>query len=172
MFQNSEKFPNYKYNNLFSYIFSSKGCFERCDFIGITACCFLLLQFAMKQSLIFNNIIYCLTFYVLSIAIQKRCRDINWKGTFFIFLFFVTFPLLNYYQYMKINDIIIPKNLKDILAFLGSIYFLSHCFLILIPGKNIKDKDKNKQSMLLNYPYIYIVFGVIFFLVGQYFAIR
>lgn len=121
----------------------------------------------MKQSLLLNDIVYCVIFYILSAAIQKRCQDIQWKGTIFLLLFFITFPLLNYYQYMKTNDIFIPSQLKNILAVLGCLYLFCHCLLLCIPGKMIKDKQMN--SGLLKYPYMYMSLGVIVFLAGQYF---
>ena len=167
MSPNTQNLNNNQEDSLFSYFFSKDGFLGRGDFLGIIVLCHLFLQFAMKQSLILNDIIYCLAFYILSVAIQKRCQDIQWKGTFFLLLFFITFPLLNYYQYMKINDILIPSQLKNILAIFGSIYFFCHCLLLFIPGKKIKDKQIN--SKFLKYPYVYMSFGIILFLVGQYF---
>ena len=160
-FQNNEKTKG-----VVAYFFSFKGTLGRADFLGVMVFVSLLLRLCMQQNIIIYDIVYLLVFCSMLAATQKRCRDINWQGTFFILLYSITFPFFNYYQYMKSNDILISESLKNILAVLISMYFLSYAILILVPGK--KEQDKNIQSCLLKYPYIYIGLFFVLFLIGQY----
>ena len=149
--------------------FSCQGTLDRSAFLGIMVSLYLLLKISMEQSIILYDILYWPVFYLTLVTIQKRCRDIKWNGTFFIMLYSIAFPFINYYQYMKLNDIVISQHLNNVIVALSSMYFISYIVLLLVPGKNIK--DKNVQSFLLTYPIIYSGICFILFLVGQYFFI-
>lgn len=86
---------------MFLPYFSTQGTLCRSEFLVVMVSFYLLLKIFMEQSIIFYNIVYWPIFYLTLAAIQKRCRDINWNGTFFILLYSIAFPFLNYYQYMK-----------------------------------------------------------------------
>ncbi len=83
MSPNAQNLNNNQEDSLFSYFFSKEGFLGRGDFLGIIVLCHLFLQFAMKQSLILNDIIYCLAFYILSVAIQKKMSRYSVEGNLF-----------------------------------------------------------------------------------------
>ena len=160
-----KKNANIPYKEILSHYFSMLGTLGRTEFLGIMVSAYLLLKISMHLNLILNDIVYLPVFYSMLAATQKRCRDIHWSGNFFIILFSLAFPFINYYQYMKANDMLIPQNLKDIVFVLGVLYFFSYIILLLIPGK--EQKDKIIRSPLLKHPHIYSGLFFILFLVGQ-----
>ena len=83
MSSNAQNLNNNQEDSLFSYFFSKDGFLGRGDFLGIIVLCHLFLQFAMKQSLILNDIIYCLAFYILSVAISVlTTKEKNFSSVF------------------------------------------------------------------------------------------
>ena len=75
-------------NGKTDYFFSFAGTYNRTDYWSIMVAIYLLINYTSKLNIVYLNIsMYLMMLYVFLITVQKRCRDMNIKGTLFIFLF-------------------------------------------------------------------------------------
>lgn len=132
-------------------IISVKGVLSRLQFFGVVI---ILLMFnswvRMLNIEILKYLFGMLSFYCLSAAVQKRCRDFKNSGTFFI-LCSTVLMLVLYAVYMLESQNVVVSYVKNIVFFT----LISLLFLFFIPGK--EDKDENLCSPLLKYPRLYAV---------------
>lgn len=148
--------------------FSLQGTFGRVSYLAIFMFWHMILTYIAKlDNLIILQIVYVIAFCSVISAVQKRCRDLNLKGTFFIFVFSMAYPLLQYFNYMKLHDlsrIALRENF-----FVGPVAvacLFMHLYLLLAPGK--KDKNLVLISPLLRYPLYYFGLWIVLYFIGFY----
>ena len=157
---------------LLSFFFSVKGCLGCLDYLGIICIFNLLLEQVMKWDNRAADMFAYMVFFCASIAaVQKRCRDIGIKGTFFIIIFSILLPIVFYLKYARMHNIAFPDHWKAGSGLVILVLLLCHFFLLSVSGK--PDKNIKLISPLLKYPYIYmgicfIVYFIGFYLLMQY----
>lgn len=152
---------------VWKFFFSTKGSLGRLDYLGVTCIFNLVLEQAMKFDCIYADICAYMMFFSACIAaVQKRCRDIKIKGTFFILIFSVMLPIIFYLKYIRLHQVTIPDNWKVVGGLVIFLFFVCYAILLLFPGNNEKNTDLT--SVLLKYPYIYLSVCFIFYLIGFY----
>jgi len=93
-----------------------------------------------------------LSVYPILLLIQKRCRDFNSKGTFFI----VIYTLLTIFisaEYFTNDKSTLP--FYEYIRYTEAVMCAIIMLLFFIPGK--EEKDENLCSPLLKYPLLYAV---------------
>ncbi len=100
-------------------------------------------------------------FYIALCCYQKRCRDLNIKGTWIILitsLFFIIYALSHFLNIAR-TDILFSISKIIFLIYLG-VYFYAQ----FMPGK--KEKNPELISPLLKHPNIYFAVCVLIFALG------
>ncbi len=100
-------------------------------------------------------------------AVQKRCRDLHYKGTIFILAFSPLIYILQWWSYIRVHDL--PTTIISVLPYhltILDIGTLTYLFLIFMPGK--KEKTFTETSILLKYPTLYFGIWIIIYFVGFY----
>ena len=147
-----------------SFYFSFQGTFNRLQFFGALVTLNIFFKIIAEQGIFFLTL-FCglIIFYASLAAIQKRCRDIKQRGTIFILIFSMAYPINLYLRYMKEQNLIIGNNTEKVLGVVIGLYLLVYLFLLFMPGA--KEKDLNLTSPLLNYPktYFMICIAICFF---------
>lgn len=152
---------------LLSFFFSVKGCLGRLDYLGVVCIFTLLLEQVMKLDYILTDICVYMAFFCASIAaVQKRCRDICIKGTFFIAIFSILLPIVFYLKYARLHGISFPDNWKAGIGLVILVLLMCHFFLLSVAGR--AENDSKLISPLLKYPYIYMGICFIIYLIGFY----
>ena len=156
--------------SLHHYLLSCKGFFGRLDYLGIVCILNFISDGILHLNIIIFNIMVYAVLFVMLASIQKRCRDMNIRGTFFILIFSVLLPIIFYLKYARINSIHFSED-KTVPICLVLILFLScHLILLLFPGK--KEKNMELISPLMKYPYIYVGVCYMFYLIGFYYLMQ
>ena len=142
-----------------SFYFSFQGTFNRLQFFGALVTLNIFFNIIAEQDIFFLTL-FCglIIFYASLAAIQKRCRDIKKRGTVFILIFSMAYPINLYLRYIKEQNIIINNNIEKVLGVVIGLYLLVYLFLQFVPGA--KEKDFNLTSPLLNYPKLYFAICV------------
>ncbi len=95
--------------NPLTFYFSFDGRFNRLQFWGALITLNLFLRIVTEQGfVILTTIASFVVFCATLAAFQKRCRDINYKGTLVVLVYTGTFLLTDYY-----NHITLPKVLEN-----------------------------------------------------------
>lgn len=157
--------------DILQYFFSFNGVATRLDYLGIVCILNLVLDAIMR----FNNIfldafVYAVFVYIFLAFVQKRCRDFNTKGTFFLVVFSLLFPIIFYLKFSRINSINFPSDWNIGIAIVIMIFLVCHFILLLVPGK--KEKNMSLMCPLLKHPYIYVGVCYILYLIGFYYLIQ
>ena len=121
--------------NPLTFYFSFDGRFNRLQFWGALITINLFLRIVTEQGfVILTTIASFVVFCATLAAFQKRCRDINYKGTLVVLVYTGTFLLTDYY-----NHITLPKVLENVWRGFGVLYV---CF-------SPEEKRKSRISFLL-----------------------
>lgn len=152
--------------HLHHYLFSCKGYFGRLDYLGIVCVINFIIDGMLHLNIIIFNVMVYAVLFVMLASIQKRCRNMNIRGTIFISTFSVLLPIIFYFKYARINSIHFSDD-KTVYIYLVLILFLScHLILLIFPGK--KEKNMELISPLLRHPYLYVGVCYMFYLIGFY----
>lgn len=147
--------------------FSVKGCVGRFDYMGIICILNIILDGVLKLKIMVLDICICGAFFYMSlVAIQRRCRDMGLKGTFFILLFSLLYPVIFYSKYIRIHPVVLPDNWKIIASLIIFVFFVYHLILLLFPGK--EKKNMELICPLLRHPFIYTGVCLIFYFLAFY----
>ena len=147
--------------NPLTFYFSFDGRFNRLQFWGALITLNLFLRIVTEQGfVILTTIASFVVFCATLAAFQKRCRDINYKGTFVVLVYTGTFLLTDYY-----DNITLPKVLENVWRGFGVLYVLSFIIVLFFPGR--KEKKTDIVSPLFKRPYLYIGICAILFLLGR-----
>ena len=133
------------------YFFSFKGFIDGSQFFSATAISSVVDSVLKKfdVSLIIINFIYG---YIMLIAFQKRCRDINIKGTLIIILATICFFFTTIFEPFGLDDIGILDTISKIVFHLYTLLVLLMFFYPTSPNRNA-----DLHSPLLRYPYVYVL---------------
>ena len=148
--------------------FSLQGTFGRVSYLAIFMFWYMILTYIAKlDNLIILQIVYVIAFCSVISAVQKRCRDLNLKGTFFIFVFSMVYPLLQYFNYMKLHGLSrIALRENFFVGPVAAAFLFMHFYLLLTPGA--KNKNLSLISPLFRYPVCYFGFWIALYFIGFY----
>ena len=145
--------------NPLTFYFSFKGTFNRLQFCGAIVTVNILIKLIEEQvSWLLYVLIFPLAFCATLAALQKRCRDINYKGTI------ATIALSLVYGF-DANQITYHNWLQDTWEVFTVCYMLIVFFLLFFPGR--KEKKPDIVDPLLKRPYLYVLIWSILFWLGE-----
>ena len=136
---------------LLHYVFSFKGFANGLQFGIATSIAFISNDILSKLdvSLTIRNFIYG---YIMLVAFQKRCRDINIKGTLIIIFITLAFFYVAIFEALKLD-------MYGYLDTTSKFFLHAYAFLVLtmmiLPSSQIKNAELT--SPLLKYPYLYVL---------------
>lgn len=147
--------------NPLTFYFSFDGRFNRLQFWGALITINLFLRIVTEQGfVILTTIASFVAFWATLAGIQKRCRDLNHKGTIITLVYTGAFLLTDYY-----DNITLPKVLEYVWGGFVFVYIFALLLLLFFPGR--KEKKPDIVSPLLKRPYLYIGICAILFLLGR-----
>ena len=130
--------------------YSVKGVLRRSlFFVVIVSFSFMFSLIEIFNIRLLTYLVGLLFFYGLLAAVQKRCCDFNYCGTFFILILTFSMFFTSALYFVDVSQDIFLKRLSQINSCL-QIILIS---LFIIPSK--KDVDMCLRSPLLKYPLIY-----------------
>ena len=148
-----------------SFYFSFNGFFNRLQFFGAIMTLNLFLKYLLALDIFLISLIsLAIVFYAKIAVIQKRSRDLNMKGTFFILIFSLANPMNIYLQTMKSINLPVNFYIQKGFGVVLVLYLLVFLFLQFMPGK--KEKNPELISPLLKHPNIYFVVCVLISALG------
>ncbi len=151
-----------------AFYFSTKGTFD----FGQT----IYLIFTLNAGLILLKILNFLPvmilgsyidFYCSFVAIQKRCKDFGSKGTIYLIIFSIFYPVIRIFGYFGfINKEML--NIPDYLYLVIYVIYIIYWIVLLLKPPS-KEKNPNIISPIFKHPIIYfsicIVLSLIFYVV-------
>ncbi len=148
-----------------SFYFSFNGFFNRLQFFGAIMTLNLFLKYLLALDIFLISLIsLAIVFYAKIAVIQKRSRDLNMKGTFFILIFSLADPMTTYITTMKSLNLPVNFYVERSFGVVIGLYILVLLFLQFMPGK--KKKDPELISPLLKHPNIYFAVCVLISALG------
>ena len=148
-----------------SFYFSFNGFFNRLQFFGAIMTLNLFLKYLLALDIFLISLIsLAIVFYAKIAVIQKRSRDLNMKGTFFILIFSLADPMNIYLQTMKSLNLPVNFYVERSFGVVIGLYILVLLFLQFMPGK--KEKNPELISPLLKHPNIYFAICVLISALG------
>ncbi len=143
-----------------SFYFSFNGFFNRLQFFGAIMTLNFFLKYLLALDIFLISLIsLAIVFYAKIAVIQKRSRDLNMKGTFFILIFSLANPMNIYLQTMKSFNLPVNFYIQKGFGVVLVLYLLVFLFLQFMPGK--KEKNPELISPLLKHPNIYFAVCVL-----------
>ena len=153
--------------------FSFKGTLIRLHFWGFLVLGYVFYRFLSLTEIPYFEIIgwFCY-FYIALSSYQKRCRDLNIKGTLIILgasAFFIMAGIIRFLNVAK-TDVLFSTFKIIFILYLG-IYLYTQ----FMPGA--KEKDINLTCPLLKHPNIYFItciaiFGIAFWAINSFYLIK
>lgn len=134
-------------------LFSMDGTFNQQMFIA--GMCIVYFGVIIINSLAVPLLVYVanlLSLYPVLFLIQKRCRDFNSKGTFFIVIYTLLAVFINA-EYFTDDKSVLPY--YEYIRYAEAVMCAVMMLLFFIPGK--EEKDESLRSPLLKYPLLYAV---------------
>ena len=148
-----------------SFYFSFNGFFNRLQFFGAIMTLNFFLKYLLALDIFLISLIsLAIVFYAKIAVIQKRSRDLNMKGTFFILIFSLADPMTTYITTMKSLNLPVNFYIQKGFGVVLVLYLLVFLFLQFMPGK--KEKNPELISPLLKHPNIYFVVCVLISALG------
>ena len=143
------------------FYFSFDGRFNQLQLLGALITLNLFYEVVDAQNIgALTAIASFVAFWATLAGIQKRCRDLNHKGTIITLVYTGTFLLTDYY-----DNITLPKVLEYVWGGFVFVYIFALLLLLFFPGR--KEKKPDIVSPLLKRPYLYIGICAILFLLGR-----
>ncbi len=143
--------------NPLTFYFSFDGRFNQLQLLGALITLNLFYEIVDAQNIgALTAIASFVAFWATLAGIQKRCRDLNHKGTIITLVYTGTFLLTDYY-----DNITLPK----VLEYVWGGFVFVYIFALFFPGR--KEKKPDIVSPLLKRPYLYIGICAILFLLGR-----
>ncbi len=158
--------------NPFTFYFSFHGFFNRSQFFGALITLNLFLNIITRQNIWGLSFLCMLIGFYSSLAIiQKRCRDLNIKGTLIILgtsAFFIMAGIIRFLNVAK-TDVLFSTFKIIFILYLG-IYLYTQ----FMPGA--KEKDINLTCPLLKHPNIYFItciaiFSIAFWAINSFYQL-
>ena len=148
-----------------SFYFSFNGFFNRLQFFGAIMTLNLFLKYLLALDIFLISLIsLAIVFYAKIAVIQKRSRDLNMKGTFFILIFSLADPMTTYITTMKSLNLPVNFYVERSFGVVIGLYILVLLFLQFMPGK--KEKNPELISTLLKHTNIYFAICVLISALG------
>lgn len=152
---------------------SFKGTLTRLLFWDFLVLGYVFYHFLSLTEIPYFDIIgwFCY-FYIALSSYQKRCRDLNIKGTLVILVtsaFFIMIGIIRFLDIAK-TDVLFSAS-KIIFIFYLGVYLYAQ----FMPGA--KEKDMNLICPLLKYPNVYfitcmVIFGIAFWAINSFYLIK
>ncbi len=143
------------------FYFSFDGRFNQLQLLGALITLNLFYEVVDAQNIgALTAIASFVAFWATLAGIQKRCRDLNHKGTIITLVYTGAFLLTDYY-----DNITLPKVLEYVWGGFVFVYIFALLLLLFFPGR--KEKKPDIVSPLLKRPYLYIGICAILFLLGR-----
>lgn len=150
------------------WLFTPSGFVDGKEFIGMTFLPNIIYYNIMQLGCSLLSIVCFLpVFYLNLMAIQKRCRDIQIKGTVFILLYSVCTTFLDYRNHFKLFDFIPPFMRSYWALGLVCLYGVFWAVMIFWPESK-KKKDLSLISPLIEHRYVYTGGYFLLYLIGYY----
>ena len=147
--------------NPLTFYFSFDGRFNQLQLLGALITLNLFYEVVDAQNMgALTAIASFVAFWATLAGIQKRCRDLNHKGTIITLVYTGAFLLTDYY-----DNITLPKVLEYVWGGFVFVYIFALLLLLFFPGR--KEKKPDIVSPLLKRPYLYIGICAILFLLGR-----
>ena len=147
--------------NPLTFYFSFDGRFNQLQLLGALITLNLFYEVVDAQNIgALTAIASFVAFWATLAGIQKRCRDLNHKGTIITLVYTGTFLLTDYY-----DNITLPKVLEYVWGGFVFVYIFALLLLLFFPGR--KEKKPDIVSPLLKRPYLYIGICAILSLLGR-----
>lgn len=147
--------------NPLTFYFSFDGRFNQLQLLGALITLNLFYEVVDAQNIgALTAIASFVAFWATLAGIQKRCRDLNHKGTIITLVYTGAFLLTDYY-----DNITLPKVLEYVWGGFVFVYIFALLLLLFFPGR--KEKKPDIVSPLLKRPYLYIGICAILFLLGR-----
>ncbi len=147
--------------NPLTFYFSFDGRFNQLQLLGALITLNLFYEVVDAQNIgALTAIASFVAFWATLAGIQKRCRDLNHKGTIITLVYTGTFLLTDYY-----DNITLPNVLEYVWGGFVFVYIFALLLLLFFPGR--KEKKPDIVSPLLKRPYLYIGICAILFLLGR-----
>ena len=147
--------------NPLTFYFSFDGRFNQLQLLGALITINLFYEIVDAQNIgALTAIASFVAFWATLAGIQKRCRDLNHKGTIITLVYTGAFLLTDYY-----DNITLPKVLEYVWGGFVFVYIFALLLLLFFPGR--KEKKPDIVSPLLKRPYLYIGICAILFLLGR-----
>ncbi len=147
--------------NPLTFYFSFDGRFNQLQLWGALITINLFCEVIDAQNIgALTAIASFVAFWATLAGIQKRCRDLNHKGTIITLVYTGTFLLTDYYDHIAL-----PKVLEYVWGGFVFVYIFAILLLLFFPGR--KEKKPDIVSSLLKRPYLYIGICAILFLLGR-----
>lgn len=147
--------------NPLTFYFSFDGRFNQLQLLGALITLNLFYEVVDAQNIgALTAIASFVAFWATLAGLQKRCRDLNYKGTIITLVYTGTFLLTDYY-----DNITLPKVLEYVWGGFVFVYIFALLLLLFFPGR--KEKKPDIVSPLLKRPYLYIGICAILFLLGR-----
>ena len=147
--------------NPLTFYFSFDGRFNQLQLLGALITLNLFYEVVDAQNIgALTAIASFVAFWATLAGIQKRCRDLNHKGTIITLVYTGTFLLTDYY-----DNITLPKVLEYVWGGFVFVYIFALLLLLFFPGR--KEKKPDIVSPLLKRPYLYIGICATLFLLGR-----
>lgn len=155
-------------NKIKNSIFSASGVYSQQQILFVLSFVYIIKTAVVSLNIhIVTLTIILFLFYMSVLAVQKRCRDFGYEGTFGIICYTLFFILSSITDY---NSFIINDETGVYLGYIESILGIVILIICIIPSK--KEKDLTLCSPLLKHPYIYVGICYIFYLIGFYYLIH
>lgn len=134
--------------------FSFQGFYNNQQFIQamILGACIKDLSVLADNLYIKMGLVFC-GLYIYLASFQKRCRDLNMKGTLILLIVSVYFIFLSDTFDLKKVDFS-SINMSDIVSIGGTLLYYG-VFLFALLADGAKDKNLNLTGLLLKYPKVY-----------------
>ena len=147
--------------NPLTFYFSFDGRFNQLQLWGALITINLFCEVIDAQNIgALTAIASFVAFWATLAGIQKRCRDLNHKGTIITLVYTGAFLLTDYYDHITL-----PKVLEYVWGGFVLVYIFAILLLLFFPGR--KEKKPDIVSSLLKRPYLYIGICAILFLLGR-----
>ena len=147
--------------NPLTFYFSFDGRFNQLQYMVALITLNLFYEIVDAQNIgALTAIASFVAFWATLAGIQKRCRDLNHKGSIITLVYTGAFLLTDYY-----DNITLPNVLEYVWGGFVFVYIFALLLLLFFPGR--KEKKPDIVSPLLKRPYLYIGICAILFLLGR-----
>ena len=133
--------------NPLTFYFSFDGRFNQLQLLGALITLNLFYEVVDAQNIgALTAIASFVAFWATLAGIQKRCRDLNHKGTIITLVYTGTFLLTDYY-----DNITLPKVLEYVWGGFVFVYIFALLLLLFFPGRKYCSSPEEKRKSRISF---------------------